>query len=185
VNNVRVQDARFQAAAYAYQDQVLTAGREVEDALIAFLLTQEQTKHLADSVTASNRTVEITNEQYVQGAVDFTPVFLFESTLTSQQDLYASSQGDVALALIAVYRALGGGWQIRLGNGIAGPQEVQMPTLNEMPLREAVDNDIEFQSVSFEATFGELHDTNMTYASGTTDQLNASSNHNEFPVRQL
>jgi outer membrane protein TolC len=185
VNNVRVQDARFQAAAYAYQDQVLTAGREVEDALIAFLLTQEQTKYLADSVTASNRTVEITNEQYVQGAVDFTPVFLFESTLTSQQDLYASSQGDVALALIAVYRALGGGWQIRLGNGMAAPPDVQMPTLNEMPLREAVDNDIQFQSVSFETMYGELLDAKTTYASGTADQMNAPSNHNEFPVRQL
>jgi NodT family efflux transporter outer membrane factor (OMF) lipoprotein len=185
VNNVRVQDARFQAAAYAYQDQVLTAGREVEDALIAFLLTQEQTRYLGDSVTAANRTVEITNEQYVQGAVDFTAVFLFEATLTSQQDLYAASQGDVALSLIAIYRALGGGWQIRLGNGMAASPDEQMPLLDEMPLREAVDNDIQFQSVSFEDTFGELLDAKTTSATGTANQSDVLSKNNGFPVRQL
>jgi hypothetical protein len=154
VNNVRVQDARFEAAAYAYQDQVLTAGREVEDALIAFLLTQKQTRHLAASVEAANRTVVITNEQYGQGAVDFTPVFLFESTLTTQQDQYAAAQGDTALALIAVYRALGGGWQIRLGEGLAeAAAPLPMPALQEMRLDVPVQNDIQFQSFEFDAAF--------------------------------
>ncbi len=118
VNNVRVQDARFQALAYAYQDRVLNAGREVEDAMVVFLRSQEQSQHLDASVVAASRTVEITKEQYVQGLVDFTPVFLFEGVLTQQQDQFAVSQGDIALGLISVYRALGGGWQIRLtGNG--------------------------------------------------------------------
>ena len=89
VNNVRVQDARFQALAYAYQNQVLNAGREVEDAMVVFLRSQEQAQHLDASVDAAARTVEITKEQYTQGEVDFTPVFLFESTLTEQQDQLA------------------------------------------------------------------------------------------------
>lgn len=127
VNNVRVQDARFQALAYAYQDRVLTAGREVEDAMVAFLRSQEQTQHLGESVTAASRTVDITREQYTQGEVDFTPVFLFESILTQQQDQLAASQGDIALGLIAVYRALGGGWQIRLDNGANGSDIIQPP----------------------------------------------------------
>lgn len=127
VNNVRVQDARFQALAYAYQDRVLVAGREVEDAMVAFLRSQEQAQHLGDSVTAASRTVEITREQYSQGEVDFTPVFLFESILTEQQDQLAVSQGDIALGLIAVYRTLGGGWQIRLDGEVAGGQIIQPP----------------------------------------------------------
>jgi NodT family efflux transporter outer membrane factor (OMF) lipoprotein len=127
VNNVRVQDARFQALAYAYQDRVLGAGREVEDAMVAFLRSQEQAQHLGDSVTAASRTVEITREQYTQGEVDFTPVFLFESILTEQQDQLAVSQGDIALGLIAVYRALGGGWQIRLDGEVANGEIIQLP----------------------------------------------------------
>ncbi len=127
VNNVRVQDARFQALAYAYQDRVLTAGREAEDAMVVFLRSQEQTRYLNDSVTAAARTVDITREQYTQGEVDFTPVFLFESILTQQQDQLAASQGEIALGLIAVYRALGGGWQIRLDGATNGSDIIQPP----------------------------------------------------------
>jgi hypothetical protein len=185
VNNVRVQDARFQQAAYAYQNQVLTAGREVEDALVAFLLTQEQTRSLGESVAAANRTVEITNEQYTQGAVDFTPVFLFESVLTTQQDVYAASQGDMALSLIAVYRALGGGWQIRLGEELVGPPSIQLPTLDELPLREGPENDIQFQSVSFESTFGALLDCERREPSAAAPIPVISPSASGFPVRQL
>ncbi len=123
LNNIRLQDARFQELAFAYQDQVLNAGRETEDAIIAFLRTQEQAERLADSVAAAQRTVQISVDQYREGAVDFTPVFLFEDILTEQQDLLTAAQGDIALNLIAIYRALGGGWEMRLsrdGNGHDG-----------------------------------------------------------------
>ena len=133
VNNVRVQDARFQALAYAYQDRVLNAGREVEDAMVVFLRSQEQAQHLDASVNAAYRTVEITKEQYTQGEVDFTPVFLFESILTEQQDQLAVSRGDIALGLIAVYRALGGGWQIRLNGGNSAVEPIDLEMLEEMP----------------------------------------------------
>jgi NodT family efflux transporter outer membrane factor (OMF) lipoprotein len=126
LNNVRLQDAQFQELAFTYQQLVLTAGREVEDSVIAFLKNQEQTERFADSVKAAERTVEITNEQYRQGAVDFTPLFLFQSQLAQQQDALAASQGDIVLSLIQIYRSLGGGWEMRLardGNGAeAGPR---------------------------------------------------------------
>ncbi|HEY3393235.1 MAG TPA: efflux transporter outer membrane subunit [Lacipirellulaceae bacterium] len=147
VNNVRVQDARFQELAYAYQDQVLIAGQEVEDAIVAFLRSQEQAQHLGESVTAATRTVEITNEQYNQGAIDFTPVFVFQENLTEQQDEFAVAQGNIALSLIAAYRALGGGWQIRLGGPSSEVTELETferPFLEEMPVPGA-DNDIDFQ----------------------------------------
>jgi NodT family efflux transporter outer membrane factor (OMF) lipoprotein len=112
--NVQIQDARFQELAYAYQNSVLNAAREAEDAIVSFLRSQEQADRLAASVDAADRTVEITAEQYRQGAVDFTPLFLFQSTLTDQQDQLAAVQGNIALSLIATYRALGGGWEMRL-----------------------------------------------------------------------
>jgi hypothetical protein len=91
--------------------------------------------------------VEITNEQYSQGAVDFTPVFLFQEQLTEQQDQLAVAQGDIALGLIAVYRALGGGWQIRLGAaGNAEPATLEVIPLPELPAPGDDQNDIQFQS---------------------------------------
>jgi outer membrane protein TolC len=147
VNNVVVQDARFQQLAYAYQDQVLNAGREVEDAMVEFLQSQEQVKHLDASTSAAGRTVEITRDQYSQGAVDFTAVFVFESNLTTQQDQLAVAQGDIALGLIGVYRALGGGWQIRCGADAPNANFIQQPMLNEgeLPPPQSNDNDIQFE----------------------------------------
>lgn len=149
VNNVRVQDARFQQLAYAYQNQVLDAGREVEDAIVLFLRSQEQALHLGASVDAAARTVEITSEQYNEGLVDFTAVYLFQTTLTEQQDELAVAQGDIALGLIDVYRSLGGGWQIRLGGNSPQAEPIQPQLLEDMPAPispEAPENDIQFQS---------------------------------------
>ena len=162
VNNVRVQDARFQQLAYAYQDQVLDAGREVEDAIVVFLRSQEQAQHLDASVVAAARTVEITNEQYNEGLVDFTAVYLFQTTLTEQQDELAVAQGDIALGLIDVYRSLGGGWQIRLGGDSPQAEPMPLPLLEEMPPPEAQQNDIQFQSFLTQFTFDEATDAELT-----------------------
>jgi outer membrane protein TolC len=114
LNNVRVQDARFQELAFHYQNTVLQAGNEAEDSIVGFLNSQEQTARLAASSDAAARTLEISYDQYRLGAIDFTPVVLFESTLAQQQDQLATSQGSIVLNLIATYRALGGGWEMRL-----------------------------------------------------------------------
>jgi outer membrane protein TolC len=114
LNNVRFQDARFQELAYTYQNTVLQAGREAEDGIVGYLKAQEQTRNLNSSVNAAQRTVQISFDQYRDGAIDFTPVVLFESTLAGQQDSLAVARGNIALSLIATYRALGGGWQMRL-----------------------------------------------------------------------
>lgn len=112
--NVQVQEARYRQLALGYQDAVLRAGREAEDAAVAFLKEQERAASLHRSVVAASRTVEITYDQFQQGAIDFTPVFLFEGTLAEQQDQLAISQGQIALNLVDLYRAVGGGWEIRL-----------------------------------------------------------------------
>jgi hypothetical protein len=152
INNVGAQDARFQEL--AYQNQVLSAGQEAEDGVVAFLRSQEQAQFLGDSVDAAARTVEITNEQYNEGAVDFTPVFVFQQNLTEQQDAFAVAQGNIAQSLIAVYRALGGGWQIRLGGNVPPMFETEtpeQPPLEQMPLP-GVDKDVRFESFPAEAS---------------------------------
>lgn len=115
INNVRVQDARFQELAYRYQEQVLTAGREVEDAIERFRNSHDSAKSLQASADAAARTVEITLSQYREGAVEFTAVFLAASELAQRQDEAAEAKGAIAQSLIELYRALGGGWEIRLG----------------------------------------------------------------------
>jgi len=111
VNNVRVQDARFQQKVLQYHKSVLNAGREVEDALVGFLQSQLQARSLAESVEAGQRSVELVLAQYREGLVDFNRVFTTQTLLVTQQDQLAVARGNIALNLIAVYRALGGGWQ--------------------------------------------------------------------------
>ncbi len=111
VNNVRAQDAKLRGRVLSYRQTVLRAGREVEDALVAFLQTQVQADRLEESVEAAVRSVELVNDQYQGGITDFNRVFNTQATLVSQQDQLAVARGNIALNLIAVYKALGGGWQ--------------------------------------------------------------------------
>ena len=115
-NNILVQEAEFQALALGYQNVVLQANTEVEDGVTSFLNSQDATLILKESVTAADRALELTLIQYREGAVNFNRVFTIQDSLVEQQDAYASSQGDIALGLISIYRSLGGGWQIRLGS---------------------------------------------------------------------
>jgi hypothetical protein len=66
-------------------------------------------------VAAARRSLELALIQYREGATDFTTVLTALQALLGQDDLLAESLGDVPLGLIAVYRALGGGWEIREG----------------------------------------------------------------------
>ena len=107
------QDTLFQQAVLAYQQQVLTAGGEVENAVIRFLKSMQQANELEESVRAAAETYRIAFAQFNAGAADFTTVYLFEGVLTEQQDQLAFVRGNVVLNMIAIYRALGGGWEMR------------------------------------------------------------------------
>ena len=110
-NNIRVQDARFQQSLIAYQNRVLQAQEEVENALSAFLRAQQRADFLAKSAAAAKRSVL----QYQEGAKDFTTVLTAQQALLAEQDNLAGTLGSISLSLVGVYRALGGGWQIREG----------------------------------------------------------------------
>ncbi len=114
LNNVRAQDALFQQLVLDYQNKVLIAAAESETGLITFLKSQEQTRFMAESVRAAEKAVVIAVAQYKGGLVDFNRVSLVEQNLVTQQNLYAQAFGSIALGLVQTYRALGGGWQIRL-----------------------------------------------------------------------
>ena len=112
-NNVRVQDARFQQLVSDYQNTVLNAYQEAEDALVGFLKAQEQTAFLDRSTRANERSVELSILQYREGVSDYIRVLRAQQDLLSRQDRLTQAQSLIAQNLIATYRALGGGWQSR------------------------------------------------------------------------
>ncbi len=115
-NQVRVQDARFQQLVMVYQDTVLNAAREVEDAMSAFLRSREQVQFLSDSVQAAKRSVELAMIQYREGLVDYQRVLDTLRFLSLQQDRHTETRGAVVLSAIGIYKALGGSWQLREGS---------------------------------------------------------------------
>jgi outer membrane protein TolC len=129
-NNIRVQDARFQQLAVDYQNTVQKAVREVEDALTAFVMSQEELASLSKSLAAASRSVELSLVQYREGLVDFQRVLDTQRFQAQVQDLLTSIQGSVALNLIAAYKALGGGWEIRAERDFV-PEKIK----NEMRTR--------------------------------------------------
>jgi NodT family efflux transporter outer membrane factor (OMF) lipoprotein len=131
-NNVRFHDARFQELVTQYQQTVLKASGEVENGLISFLKSQQRAQALAASADAWRDGTGILVAQYKAEMIDFVPVGYFQQNLLQQQDEATQAEGDVPLALIEVYRALGGGWQIWQGGGTpvtaaAGPAMPSSP----------------------------------------------------------
>ncbi len=121
-NNVRVQDARFQQLFLSYQNTVLQAQQEVENFLAGFLRYQESTESLAISTSAAKHSLDLAFIQYQHGSTDFTTVLTAQQSLLASQDSLAISMGNIALNLVGVYRALGGGWELRQGEDIVPPQ---------------------------------------------------------------
>lgn len=124
-NNVRVQDARFEQAVTAYQNTALAAAKEVQDGLQGFLRTQEQVGYLDRAVIASARATELALAQYKQGAADYTRVLNTQTSLLQQQDTLTAARGQVISNLVATYKALGGGWQLRQGNNYISPDIIK------------------------------------------------------------
>jgi NodT family efflux transporter outer membrane factor (OMF) lipoprotein len=110
-NAVLVQDARFQQLYEQYQDLVLRAAREVDDAAVGFAKTGEQIALLEDAVKAAQRSLAIATLQYREGLTDFERVLDSQRTLFSQQELLVTNRGNLIQNLIALYKAMGGGWE--------------------------------------------------------------------------
>ena len=124
-NTVRVQDAKFEQLIVAYQSTALAAAREVQDGLQGFLRTQEQVEFLGQAVDASKRAADLALVQYQEGATDYTRVLNTQTGLLQQQDALTAARGEVVSNLVATYKALGGGWQIREGHDYIVPSMVE------------------------------------------------------------
>lgn len=109
-NNVRVQDARFEAALAGYRDTVLQAATEVDNSAIALTKAQEEGIVLASSQAAAKRSLDLATLQYREGLSDFQRVLDAQAALLRTQDSYISNRGAVAVNLVLLYKALGGGW---------------------------------------------------------------------------
>ena len=112
-NNVRTEDARFQLLVGRYEDAVLRAQAEVENAIAGYIGAQRQIVLLNDSVAAATRAVEVAEAQYRGGTADYTRVLSTQDFLQDEQDRLVSTRGAMALNLVSLYRALGGGWELR------------------------------------------------------------------------
>ena len=119
LNNKRLQEARFEELVTTYRNTVLSADQDVENGLVTFLRAQQREKSQAASVADAKRAVDIVVAQYSQGVTDLTRVTLLQQNLAPLEDTLAQSQGEIATGLIQVYRALGGGWEIRCAQMVA------------------------------------------------------------------
>jgi NodT family efflux transporter outer membrane factor (OMF) lipoprotein len=109
-NNVRVQDARLQQLIEQYQDTVLQAAREIDDAAISVVKAAEQQQVLSESVIAARRSLELANNRYREGYSDFQRVLDAQQAMFTQSERELVNQGSHVSAVIALYKALGGGW---------------------------------------------------------------------------
>jgi NodT family efflux transporter outer membrane factor (OMF) lipoprotein len=110
-NRVRVQDARFQELVAHYQNTVLKSAQESEDAMVAFLRSKEEAAFLSESVKAAKRSVDLSMIQYKEGMVDFQRVLDSQRFQSQEEDFFTQTRGAVVINYIAVFKALGGGWQ--------------------------------------------------------------------------
>lgn len=112
-NRVRIEDARFQQLAENYRNTILRAAQEAENGIISYLRSREEHEYLRDSAEAASRSVDLAMLQYKEGLNDFQRVLETQRTLVQQQDQLATNRGNVAINLISLYKALGGGWESR------------------------------------------------------------------------
>ena len=109
-NRINVEDARTEQALARYENTVLQALEDVENAAVAYTEEIQRREALRRSVVAAQQSVELVNVLYKSGLTDFQNVLDMERSLAEQEDRYVESVGFVTQNLIAIYRSLGGGW---------------------------------------------------------------------------
>ena len=108
-HRVQALEANAEAAQVAYEQTVLLAIEETENAMTAFVLERERRKSLAAAAAQARRAVELAQTQYREGLSDFQAVLDSERSAAQIEDDLASSDAAVATNLIALFKALGGG----------------------------------------------------------------------------
>lgn len=112
-NRVVAQEARTEQALVRYERAVLTAIEEAENAMTGFLREQTRRGSLLQAASQARRAVDLARAQYREGLSDFQSVLTSERELAELEDQLASSDAGIATSLVALYKALGGGWESR------------------------------------------------------------------------
>ena len=114
---IAVEDARAQELLAAYRLSILGAIAEVEDALVALDREKKRGEELGAAVRANQRAATLARQLYVEGLTDFLSVLDAERSLFESQDAFVASERTATLDLVALYKALGGGWETRQPEG--------------------------------------------------------------------
>lgn len=140
-NSIRVQDARLQQSLVDYQNSVLNAAREVEDAIADHLRRREALEFYGNSAAAARRSVDLALLQYRESIADYQRVLDTQRALNAQQQQFVQTKGEVVTSLVVLYKALGGGWEIRAGKPIVDANNARqmMDRTNWGNLLEAAD----------------------------------------------
>ncbi len=109
-----LREAQQQEAAVAYQRTVLQAFTDVDNALIAYTAEQRRRVRLAEQVAQSRRAFNLAQDQYRQGLTDFLQVLTAQRTMLAAEQQLSDSTATVSSNLVALYKALGGGWEADL-----------------------------------------------------------------------
>jgi outer membrane protein, multidrug efflux system len=108
---VRAQEAALDRARVGYQAVVLTALKDVEDALVALRGNRERLDRLRGAADAAGNAALLARQRYQSGLVDFQTVLDTQRTLLGTQDAVATTQAELSADHVRLYKALGGGWQ--------------------------------------------------------------------------
>lgn len=120
-NTIKIEEATTRQLLAAWENTVLLAVEEVENALVSYEQLQLQQQSLTQAVTATRRSMELVETLYKSGLTDFQNVLDTQRSLRTQQDFLAASQGAQLQSLIRIYKSFGGGWQA--GTASAGSDE--------------------------------------------------------------
>jgi NodT family efflux transporter outer membrane factor (OMF) lipoprotein len=117
-NQVRVEDALFQEKLLDYIEVVLEAQQEVQDSISSYVEAKKAKNALSKSNHSAMRTVKLALIRYKEGAANYTTVLDAEREQLNIQTSLTNAKNEISQAVVALYRSLGGGWQIREGHDV-------------------------------------------------------------------
>jgi multidrug efflux system outer membrane protein len=108
---IRAAEARTDGALAAYELAVLRAIEETENAFVSYAERRRRLSAVVEQAGASRLAAELARIQYREGALDFLRLLDAERTVLEAEDAVATAEADLNGAVVAIYRALGGGWE--------------------------------------------------------------------------
>jgi len=123
---IRVEDALTEQALYRYEQSVLNALNEAENALTEYLQQGNRLAALERSVSAARRSLRLATRLYKDGLVDFQSVLDAQRELFNNENQLAAARGNTVINLVQLYKALGGGWDpaaLAVADETSGPEQ--------------------------------------------------------------